>query len=56
MSEEQTTDPRMKAVIDHFNDWHGAAPEGHEIAALLSAIDAVDPLRQTADAMFSHDP
>jgi hypothetical protein len=49
VSDKQTpADPRAAAVADHFNEWHGAAPEAHEIEALLKRIDGADPLRSEA--------
>lgn len=35
----ETTDPRIDAIRQHFHEWHGAAPDDTEIAALLKSID-----------------
>lgn len=35
----ETTDPRIDAIRQHFHEWHGAAPDDIEIAALLKSID-----------------
>ena len=39
MTDDQTTDTRVAAVRQHFQEWHGAAPDDTEIEVLLKAID-----------------
>lgn len=37
-------DPRIVAVCEHFEKWHGGAPAMDEISALLNRIDEADRL------------
>ncbi len=37
---QELSDPRIAAIIRHFEAWHGVAPELHEASTLLAAIDA----------------
>lgn len=43
-------DARVRAVLDHFEEWHGSGPDAREVAVLLSRIDATAPAAPVADA------
>lgn len=57
MPDTQTTPAtRVEAAVQHFQSWHGVAPDANEVGALLAAIDAVDPLRVPSPHMAGKVP
>ncbi len=36
-------DPRVRAVLEHFEEWHGGGPNAVEASILLERIDASSP-------------